>query len=185
MPVESPAYATSDPAVVKLLMMDASGNEGQCTAWKVGTHLAMTAGHCCKPETLMYRAIGAHAVSGGFFTSLIDDDKHDICVLRGEILGDVIPLALRDPIIGGRIWTAGYPHGTFLISDGFWAGRDDDGQGVTSSTVWGGASGSPVMNTSGQAIGVLVAGYPGFDNMTFITVVEWARIALVQAQRAE
>lgn len=183
LPPETPSYSVSDPAVVKLLMMDEHGDEGQCTAWKVGTDLAMTAGHCCDDATLNYRATGLHAVPGQSFTVLIDDDKHDVCVLRGEILGNIIPIALRDPIIGARIWTAGYPHGTFLISDGFWAGRDEDGNGVTSSTVWGGASGSPVMNADGQAIGVLVAAYHGFDSLTFISTVEWARVALVKAKQ--
>ena len=111
----------------------------------------------------------------------IVDAEHDVCVLRGSISGDVIQLANWDPVIGERVWTAGYPRGTFLISDGFWAGRNEEGQGVSSSVAGFGASGSPIMDVSGRTVGVLVARYKDMDNLTFITPVEWVRAALIRA----
>jgi hypothetical protein len=181
-PPGTPKYTVSDPAVVRLLIIDDSGGTGQCTAWKVGPELVMTAGHCCTPDNVAYSAEGPHAVLGSSFTPVVVDAKHDACVLRGKITGDAIVLAAKDPEIGERVWTSGFPHGTFLISDGFWSGRDSDGNGVASTTVGGGASGSPVMNVDGQAVGILVAKYRDMDGLTFISTIEWARAALARAE---
>lgn len=185
-PRGTPEYSVSDPAVVKMVMTDALGMEGQCTAWKVGTDLVMTAGHCCDDVTVNYRAEGSHAVPGAGFAVVVDDDKHDVCVLAGHIEGAVIELALRDPIIGERVWTEGYPHGILLISEGFWSGRQqvEDGEyGVSSTTVWGGASGSAILNVRGQAVALLVAGFHTFDGMTLTAHIEWMRNALIRAKQ--
>lgn len=185
LPPGTPSYSVSDPAVVKLLMVDKDGEVGQCTAWKVDAHLAMTAGHCCVDDDVpyvSYTAEGRHAVDGAEFVPVIVDAEHDVCVLRGDIAGDVIRLATKDPQVGARVWTAGYPHGTFLISDGFWSGHDGDGDGVASTTVGGGASGSPVMAADGHAIGVLRARFHDMDGLTFTSRLQWMRAALTRAR---
>lgn len=168
--------ATSDPAVIKMSMTDTEGNSGHCTAWKVGANLVATAGHCCEVGNV-YGAIGSHAVKASVFTLLVDDDEHDVCILRGVIAGNVINLATTSPGIGEVVWTAGYPRGSFLISDGYWSGNDENG-GICSVNVNPGASGSPVMNMRGEAVGILVRYMPGMDNLAYVTTLESVHAAV-------
>ncbi len=173
---------TSDPAVVKLVISDAEGEAGHCTAWKVGTSLIATAGHCCE-EGYTYSTKGSHAVEGSAPTILVDDDEHDVCILRGAISGKVISLASSDPDVGEVVWTLGYPRGTFLISDGYWSGRNEDGKGVCSVVVNPGASGSPILNTDNEAVGVLIEYRQGMDNLAYIANLDWLRAAVASANR--
>jgi V8-like Glu-specific endopeptidase len=177
----------SDPAVVKLIIIMNGEESGYCTAWKLGEDLAMTAGHCCQKSTLEdkvnYTAAGPHAVPGSEMSVLYDDDDHDVCVLRGKILGAPIRIASMDPSPGQAVWTAGYPKTEYLISSGYWSGRDDEGWGKASVAVWGGASGSPLMNSAGEAVGVLVAYRPPMSNLGYMATVEWMRIAVDMARK--
>lgn len=173
---------TSGPPVAKLEVVNEEGG-GSCTAWKVASDMIVTAGHCCSDDA-QFILSGPHARPGTMATVLIDDDKHDVCVMRASMLGDAIPLALHDPVVGAPVWTAGYPLGTFLISTGIWSGRDSDGDGIASTAVGGGASGSPVMDADGRAVGVLRARYPRMgDSLTIIAPIEWVRVAVAQARR--
>jgi hypothetical protein len=172
------APTMSDPAVVKLLMTD----QGQCTAWKIGANLVATAGHCCE-EGSTYTAEGPHSVAHREIKVLVDDDEHDICIMEGPIDGRTIALASGDPAVGETVWTTGYPRGTFLISDGYWSGRDEDGDGVCSVVVNPGASGSPILNLRGEAIGILVRYRPGMDNLAFVTSLDVLRANLLKAQK--
>lgn len=166
----------SDPAVVRLVQIENGQEAGYCTAWKLDSNRLMTAGHCCD-EGATYLTQGPHAVPGTISTVLYDNDEHDICVLKGKAIGAPIILAERDPVIGAAVWTAGYPKTDFLISSGHWSGRDEDEQCKASVAVWGGASGSPIMDSYGHAVGVLVAFKPPMSNMAFCTPLEWMKIA--------
>lgn len=186
------APTMSDPAVVQLRIEAAPlsvDTGGTCTAWKVDNGLIMTAGHCCeaKDPTTAFLLQGRRADPGSSAQVLYVDKKHDICVLSGNVSGAPIAIALRDPDLGETVWTAGYPHGTFLISSGYWAGRERGADGewaVCSTTVKGGASGSPVMDSRGRAVGVIVAGYRDMDGLTFAATTEWMRLALIRARFA-
>lgn len=174
------APTMSDPAVIKLLMVDV----GQCTAWKVGPGLIATAGHCCE-DGFTYTTEGRHTVAGATPTILVDDDEHDICIMKGPIAGPTIELASGDPVMGETVWTTGYPRGVFLISDGYWSGRDEDGDGVCSVVVNPGASGSPILNVRGEAVGVLVRYRPGMDNLAFVTSLAALRVDLTKAKQLQ
>lgn len=168
---------TSDPAVVTLVKVGDNGEEaGFCTAWKLDDERMMSAGHCCD-EGASYVTRGPHAVLGGTAEVLYDDDKHDVCVLKGKIKGAHISLAEREPQLGEPVWTAGYPKTEFLISAGYWSGRDDDNQCKASVAVWGGASGSPIMNNRGEAVGVLIAYRPPMSNLAYCAPLEWLKVA--------
>jgi hypothetical protein len=168
----------SDPTVARQISPE--GNF-QCTAWKVGENLVMTAGHCCEDDT-SYTMAGDHAVPGESYTTLVNDDEHDVCVLSGHLDGPVVRIAKRDPYIGEMVWTEGYPRGIFLISTGYWSGRNGDlERGITSSTVGFGSSGSPVLDGDNQAVGVVSARYREMDNLTIVATVEWMRRALQKA----
>lgn len=193
----------SDPAVARLVKVTDGKEAGHCTVFKVfGDDLAMTAGHCCdteeakEPETIedllnqladpeakpekvkvTYHAVGPHAVPGAEFKVLHDDDKHDVCLMRGKLKGAPLLIADTDPTIGNMVWTAGYPKGVFLISSGHWAGRDEDNESVASIAVNGGASGSPVLDSRSRVVGILRAYYPHMSNMAVISPLEWVRHA--------
>lgn len=169
----------SDPAVVKLVRMEGGEEAGYCTAWKLDSNRIMTAGHCCdKEDGTSYTSVGHHAIPGQIHEVLFDNDMHDVCVMSGKIKGAPIRLAKFDPPLGQRVWTAGYPKTEYLVSDGYWSGRTEEGEySKASVAVWPGASGSPVMNSDGEAVGVLVALYPPFSQMALLTPLEWMKEA--------
>lgn len=171
------------PAVAKMLMTSTDGSTGQCTAWKVGSNLIATAGHCCDAEYTYALEGDAMPVGASAPTVLVDDDVHDVCILRGEMKGRVIQLAAADPDVGEAVWTAGYPKGWFLISSGYWSGRDDDNEGVCSVVVAGGASGSPILDRDGRAAGVLIKRATGMDNLTLAAPIEWLSLAHTLASK--
>lgn len=164
------------PAVTRLVMHEGGRKVGTCSAWKLADDLVATAGHCCEskyeygldhpePDDLDEPAV------------LVDDDVHDVCVLRARMRGDAIQIAGGDPDVGAAVWTAGYPRGGFLISSGYWSGRAEDREGHCSVVVAGGASGSPILDAEGRAVGVLVKYVPGMDNFTIVAGREWLELA--------
>lgn len=168
----------SDPAVVKLVITVEGETEGYCTAWKLDENRIMTAGHCCENEAdAVYLTEGPHAIPGAVAKFLFRSEKHDVCVLKGKINGAPIQLAERDPALGEMVWTAGFPKVEYLISSGYWSGRDDADQCKASVAVWGGASGSPIMDKKGHAVGVLVAYLPPMSNLAYCTPLEWMKVA--------
>jgi len=125
---------------------------------------------------------GDYSTPGESYTPLVDDDEHDVCVLRGHMSGNSIHIARRDPGVGDSVWTEGFPRGIFLISTGYWSGRDEDlDRGITSSTVGFGSSGSPILDSENRAVGVVSARYREMDNLTIVATVEWMRRALASA----
>lgn len=178
----------SDVAVIQLVTFKDGKADGECTAFKVDERHVMTAGHCCETEeghTFSYSGKGPHAVPGASLKVVFDNDDHDVCVLRGPVVGAPLWLADQDPAIGDRVWTAGWPRNHFLISDGHWSGRRGTGKderGVTSTVGWYGASGSPVMDRRGRVVGVLIEIMRGQDNITRVAPLEWLRSALEHAR---
>ncbi len=165
-----------DPAVVKLASVVEGEVQGYCTGWKISPTHMMTAGHCCDEGTTFLME-GPHAIPGETAKVSYDDDEHDVCVLKGKMMGTPIKIAPRDPMLGAAVWTAGFPKTHYLISSGYWSGRENDNQGRVSVAVWGGASGSPIMDSRGDAVCMLVAYYPPMANFALCTPVEWLRIA--------
>lgn len=192
MPDEVPTLV--EPAVAQLTQTVDGKHHGDCTVFKVGANLAMTAGHCCGyfdplealaeelgatpvKHTITYHATGPYAVPGAAFEVLVDDDDHDVCVLRGQMQGAPLAIAPHDPPRGARVWTAGYPQDTYLVSDGHWSGRDKHGRAIASVAVWRGASGSPILDSHSRVVGVLRAFKPDQSNLAIITALEWVRSA--------
>lgn len=170
---------TSDPGVTLLRITDADGSKGQCTAFKVREGLVATAGHCISEGILAtYSTEGLNSIPGADLRVLYVDREGDVAILGGPMGGDAIGLAERDPGIGEAIWTRGYPHGTLVVSDGYWSGRDADGKGIVSVVIAGGASGSPVFDAHGRAVGVTVSVYRGGDNIGFVANLETLRHAI-------
>ncbi len=136
-----------------------------------------------KPPVIEYTAYGNAAVKGAKFKVLRDDDANDVCVLQGPMNGLPISIASQEPAVGERVWTLGYPKGVFLISDGYWSGMWRQDTMVASTAIWGGASGSPVLNENGEAVALLVRYMPPMSNMTLMTPIEWLVANVKSAQR--
>lgn len=136
-----------------------------------------------KPPVITFTAVGNQAVKGEKFYVLKDDDVNDVCIMKGAMKGLVVRLAKAEPQVGEKVWTAGYPKGTFLISDGYWSGMHDLETVVASTAIWGGASGSPVMNADGEAVALLTRYRPPMSNMTLMTPLEWLVANLTNAKR--
>lgn len=163
------------PAVA-LLQLHTPGGDGHCTAWKIGDGLLATAGHCCEDGyTYSLRGDGT-SLKDEPPTVLVDDDVHDVCVLAGTLRGRAIELADEVPDIGAPVWTAGYPRGYYLISSGYWSGSGNESD-RSSVVVAPGASGSPILNEDGRAVGTLVAYVPTTDNIALVSRLEWLRRA--------
>lgn len=180
---------TSDPAVALLRVSENGEKAGTCTVFKVGSDLVMTAGHCCEKDDpaviRTYVAEGPHAIAGASFEPIRIDSKNDVCVMKGKLRGAALSLAKHDPQVGSHVWTAGYPKGIFLISSGYWAGRDDDGEAIASVAVWGGASGSPILTPDNEVVGILRAYYPPMSNMSVVAPIEHLRTSLLIARALE
>jgi hypothetical protein len=97
--------------------------------------------------------------------------------------GKPISIAAEDPMVGEKVWTAGFPKSVFLISDGYWSGMNTPDIMVASTAVWGGASGSPVMNEKGEAVALLNMYMPPMSNMTLMVPREWIVANIASATR--
>lgn len=183
-PVPDEPRTLNRPTVGKLIIIDSDGNrEGLCTAWKATEDLIVTAGHCCE-DGHHYMLEGDAGVPGTRIVSLVDNDKVDVCVLHGKMRGEPIKLAHWDPQIGSKVWVAGYPKGYFMIGEGYWSGRDitdDNARAMFSIDAVGGYSGSPVLNTDGRVVAILVEGYLG-ASVTFGVNLNQIRIAIKKAR---
>ncbi len=173
-PIEEPSR---DIAIARLniTVVDADGNVGgaHCTAFKVGEGLLATAGHCCDEPLAAYTLVGRHATARTAAVRLYSTETPDVCILSGDIEGEPLKVAFQDPKFGDPVWTVGYPSHALLMSDGRWTGRDEDGDGMTSVVVIGGASGSPVLNSKHEVIGILVKGDLGRShNIAYVTVID-------------
>jgi S1-C subfamily serine protease len=170
------------PSVVRLKSgaIDSEVLSFSCSAFKLGEDLVGTAGHCCEPDTVY--SLGE---SGAEATVLVDDDAHDVCIMRGRIPGATIRMGDHDPALGEAVYNMGFPSGTQVISRGHWSGRDpqNDNYGVCSVVVRGGSSGSPILNMRDELVGILVATYRGGDSISFVANIEHVRFALAKALR--
>lgn len=191
-PISSLPNTSDTPAVGRLISHNEKGVKiGTCTAWKASDDIIATAGHCCVPGR-KYSLEGPFAVPGASLTGLFDAYDHtdddapftsDMCFLKGKMAGQPLELADRDPVFGERVWTSGYPHGVPLVSDGHWSGRDpEDGLGIASVAANPGASGSPILNSRHQVVGILVRYRVGMDVIGYVTPIEKVRMGFTHAQ---
>lgn len=149
-----------------------------CSGALVGPDLVMTAGHCvdsgCGDTRFVF---GYRTDDGGSFSGEIasadvvgcrevvyyDDGLADFALVRLEhgVSRRPIPVSSRSyPGAGDRLVLAGYPSGIPLKVDEGGVVSNTGGETWFRGTVdaFGGNSGSPVLDTDGAIVGVLVAG---------------------------
>lgn len=125
---------------------------------------------------------------------LADDEENDLAILRAE-KGNYVPLALGHSSqveVGDRVVVLGNPLGLdFTLSEGIVSairGRDELKDPAMphvqiSAPISHGSSGSPVVNRSGEVVGIVASGFLGSQNLNFAVPVDLLRGLLKTADR--
>lgn len=112
------------------------------------------------------------------------DEDNDICMLTvmgptHEIRKEILKLAPERPYHGERVYNLAAPLGVFAagmlpIFEGFYSGPVLYPKGKTelkvdmySLPIKQGSSGSPIVNSKGELVGIVIAGVRGFENLGF------------------
>lgn len=140
---------------------------GWVRSWKgTGTYIAsvrgsgivVTAGHVCdgNPIATMYQD-----ETGALLTPIYDHDTDadDVCLLVANGPAPaVIRVGTTSPVYGDDVSYAGYPDGIRGTYRGIAEGTEADGRILVSIPVYFGASGSVLLDRSGEAVGVMSTG---------------------------
>lgn len=175
-PPESP-HQQAVPALARMTVM----GEFTCTAWHIGGGQWITAGHCCDAARvdeadsvadLITRT--ASAVDSVYVEVQLDGEpanivrraeSDDACVMHGPERSAYFVLAHHMPRFGSRVKFYGFPEGHFGVWEGLYVGDDEhstsDGDVMFTAPVWGGASGSPLIDEDGYACGIVVSSFRG------------------------
>lgn len=142
-----------------------------CTAWHAGQGIWVTAGHCVQIDAKF-------SVDGEPLKLLRSGD--DFAILRGPYRKARISLG-KDPQFGDRVHVIGYPQ-YFEIHHVVLDGYAGDGAELSfrmTVTIDGGASGAPVIDSRGRAVGVVVASFrrTPYSEATRISLVRSALVA--------
>ena len=104
---------------------------------------------------------------------LVADRKNDLCVfhVKGMLQGDVVEMRKTPPEFGEKVYNLASPLGSAYPPDvipvfighysGFKAGLD-----VYTIPAKGGSSGSPIVDTKGRLVGILIGHLRGFNNIS-------------------
>lgn len=130
-----------------------------------GRSLIVTAGHVCPNDgqkiddgVLVSSQVTFDDYYGKTFQTveIIDDEDVDVCLLLVEGVVRPLDLALGQPSIGQPVSYVGYPANDFSIVDGRWVGMRKDRLLMATLETVPGASGSPVLNSAGDVVGMVV-----------------------------
>lgn len=105
--------------------------------------------------------------------ALGSSDQHDTATAEADCdAGRVAELASAMPVMGERVFVAGYSLGVKIpmLTDGYVSGWMD-GYLLTSAPAYGGNSGGPVFH-NGKVIGLLVRGSPAYPHLTLTASLE-------------
>ncbi len=146
---------------------------------------ALTAGHVCHEEGVgeevapgakMALQIRAFDLFGEEYEASITslDLENDLCLLKVDGLqGPTLPLAMHGPDIGDKVFSMMAPLGLAKknmvpLYTGFYSGKYENFNMEAFYTLpcTGGSSGSPIMNSSGEVIGVISMGGTTFKHFT-------------------
>ena len=162
-------------ATVLLVMEDANGKLlGLGSGFFVDTNLIATNFHVIQGATRGTAKLVGQETEYNIECVIVTDDNHDLAIL--QVLGlDVQPLSLSDSDaveIGDAVYVAGNPKGYFegTFSDGIISairGETASKRLQMTAPVSSGSSGGPVLNQSGEVIGVSFATFRDGQNLNF------------------
>lgn len=149
---------------------------GSGTAFAIGEHFLLTAGHVCAHENLY--------IDDELVTVVKVDEDKDLCLLYSETTHEhYLKLASFAPNRGDRLYMLGYPLGLGPIPvDGRavkYSMLNGQLRYMFSMPAVGGNSGSPVLDSRGFVVSVLVAAVPRNPQISFGVPLEDIRAFLV------
>lgn len=178
--------APASPSAPAMAVARMESEAGYCTVWNAGGGVGLTAGHCCG-DPGPYRMGPGSGVLGSAIRVLAVDQATDACAVAAAMLGAPLELAEQEPAIGDPVWAAGYAVTQLLVSGGYWSGLDvEEGpvRGVASLAIAPGASGAPVVDRRGRAVGI-VSAMPAFSARGIqYPVTSVARLVTLDGTRA-
>lgn len=158
-------YHTSNNVVEAsaVAQLTTAEGEGFCTAFHVGNGVWVSAGHCVgwtDGDVLIHGQVAAVTHAPGLLF-----DTADISVWQGPAGYPYFELGAL-PEFGDPIHYIGYPwYGEkyhYGVYAGYWGSEDkEDGTYEVTLFADGGASGSPIIDSQGDAVGILVSGFRG------------------------
>lgn len=146
---------------------------GNASGVVVGDQQILTAGHVCRRAQEYGIKIIATDDLGMTTVAAVDrvDDVTDLCLMTTEkLVGPPIDLSHRAPARGERLYNLAAPHGIFspgliLTYDGFMVGQTND-EAVYTMPSDPGSSGSPIVNSKGELVGIVCRTSTELDDMT-------------------
>jgi len=152
-----------------------------------GKSYILTAGHSCQNKLPPVQNIGGFkVVNKGSRFKIVDlngfqhdavvvniNTRFDLCLMRISDVHDrppVLKVATKEPPRGEVVLNMAAPHGLFwpgtvLIFRGVFSGYHDRGYSVYTIPTKPGSSGSPIINSKNELIGVIFAGYTMIENV--------------------
>ena len=152
-----------------------------------GTSYVLTAGHSCESKFPKKQIVNGFRVEnkGSKFKTvdlngfaheaevIMINRRFDLCLLQvSNVLMNppTLKVADKEPKRGEMVKNMAAPHGLFwpgtvLIFDGHFSGYHDKGYSVYTIPTKPGSSGSPIINSNNELVGVIFAGYSMMENV--------------------
>lgn len=151
-----------------------------CTAFSINEHegLWATARHCAVFVLEKHLTV---TIGNVWAIPVYVSPSDDIAIYQSAKHAQALRLAPQAPAVGDTIRVEGYPYGLFRLIEarGYLAARDeptDNGiSDVLDVTVAGGNSGSPVLNASGDVVGILWGKFQESDHALSVPLSTVAR----------
>ena len=156
--------------ISKINMLTPSGGIpiGSGSASAIGPNLLLTAAHVCQDrEGTRYKL---SLPNGTPLTVVAVNTIADLCLLRSDKPHKLNVLKISDtqPVKGDKVYVFGSPLGfPDIITEGYYGKWHNQHRAQLSVLGNPGNSGSPVLNTRGRIVGVLVQGVDAYPVLTF------------------
>jgi hypothetical protein len=145
-----------------------------------------TAAHVCKvelppvPPEVTLEIISSNIVATDIYgveyllKYLVSDPKTDQCIMVSTVPMNLraIPISSIPPREGEKVYTLGYPLGLYaknvvFIADGYFLGQWTKSQAAYNLIAKPGSSGSPIVNSRGELIGLIHSGLVRMEQFMF------------------
>lgn len=170
-----------------------SKGSGVVVGHGLGVSYVMTAAHVCQHMERQAVMIDGMAYEYDHYseTSVVDftgrirpatimdiDEINDLCLMMvRDVWAEAVPVSDDMPMRGERVFNMAAPLGIFspgmvLTFDGMYAGKDMYDDNFFTIPAWPGSSGSPILNSDGEMVGIIHSATPVFPNIALATPLD-------------